>query len=222
MCGRYVRYTPVLELITRFGAERLSPNLPESSYNIAPTHEIVIINSEGVKQIVPARWGLVPSWAKEPSIGNRMINARAETITKKPAFRHAFTKQRCLVPANGFYEWKTEGKRKIPMYFTVGSKEVFAFAGLYNVWTSPSGETLYTCTIITTEANEVVRPYHDRMPVILPRDKEGLWLDSSVADTETLLPLLRAYDADAMETWEVTPKLNRPEWDRAENIEPVS
>jgi putative SOS response-associated peptidase YedK len=130
-------------------------------------------------------------------------------------------KQRCLIPADGFFEWRKEGNRKLPMHFSLSSGETFAFAGLYNLWTSPAGETIYTCTIITTTANNLVKPFHDRMPVILTKSREDVWLDPSIEDNETVLPLLKAYDADAMETWEVTAKMNRPEYDRPENVRPI-
>jgi putative SOS response-associated peptidase YedK len=150
-----------------------------------------------------------------------MINARAETIAEKPAFRHAFKTQRCLIIADGFFEWKKEGNRKLPMYICLSSGKVFAFAGLFNIWASPVGVTMCTCTIVTTEANELVKPFHDRMPVILPKSEEDLWLDPAVQDREDLLPLLKPYDADEMETWAVKAKMNRPEYNSPENIKPV-
>jgi len=170
MCGRFVRITPIPVIAKKFKAKQLLTNLAPS-YNIAPSQKILIINDEGVRQLVQCTWGFIPSWAKDPSIGNKMINARSETVAEKPSFRPAFRKKRCLVIADGFYEWRTEGKRKFPMYIHLKSGEPFGFAGLYNVWTSPAGEKTCTCTIITTEANEAVRPIHDRMPVILPKDK---------------------------------------------------
>jgi putative SOS response-associated peptidase YedK len=221
MCGRFVLATSAEKIARRFGAKRIDPTLPGPRYNIAPSTDIVIVNTEGERQLITARWGLVPSWAKDPSIGTRMINARAETVAEKPAFRHAFAKRRCLIIADGFYEWKKEGNRKLPMYIRLSSGEVFAFAGLFNVWTSPGGETIYTCTIVTTEANDLVMPFHDRMPAMLPKDKEEIWLDPSIEDKEVLLPLLKAYDPAEMEAWEVTAKANRPEYDRPENIRPI-
>jgi putative SOS response-associated peptidase YedK len=143
MCGRFVRITPIPAIAKRFRAKQLFADLAPS-YNIAPSQEIAIINDEGVRQLVQCTWGVVPTWAKDPSIGNKMINARSETVARKPAFRSAFKKQRCLVIADGFYEWRTEGKKKFPMYIRLKSGECFAFAGLYNVWTSPDGEQ--TCT----------------------------------------------------------------------------
>jgi len=222
MCGRFVMSTPIPKIVKRFRIKRVAPSGPGISYNIAPTHETLIVNNEGERQLVPARWGLIPSWSKDPSIGSRMINARAETVAEKPAFRHAFRKQRCLVIADGFFEWKETGGRKLPMYVRLNSGKPFAFAGLYSIWTSPSDEMIiYTCTIITTTANKLLRLIHDRMPVILPESKEDTWLDSSREDKEELRALLRPYDADKMETWEVSPRVNSPGYDFPENIEPI-
>ena len=221
MCGRFVRTTPIPKIVTSFRVKQVASPEPGPSYNIAPTHEIIIVNNEGVKQLALCRWGFLPSWAKDPSIGNNMINARAETVADKPAFRYAFKKQRCLVIADGFYEWKKEGNRKLPMYIRLSSGAPFGFAGLYNVWTSPAGDEMCTCTIITTTANDLVKPIHERMPVIIPKDKEDLWLDPSVQDKEELLPLLKPYDADEMEAWSVSPMMNRPGYDVPENITPI-
>jgi putative SOS response-associated peptidase YedK len=222
MCGRFVRITPIPKIVKRFRVTRVAPLEPGPSYNIAPTHETLIVNNEGERQLLPARWGFIPSWSKDPSIGSRMINARAETVAEKPTFRHAFKKQRCLVIADGFFEWKGEGQRKRPMHVRLTSGAPFAFAGLYNIWASPSGEIIiYTCTIITTTANELLKLVHDRMPVILPKSKEDIWLDSSREDKEEFLELLRPYDADKMETWEVSPRVNNPGYDFPENIQPI-
>jgi putative SOS response-associated peptidase YedK len=221
MCGRFVRVTPIPTLAKRFKVKQVSSPDPGPSYNIAPTYEILIINNEGVRQLVPCKWGFLPSWAKDPSIGNNMINARAETVAQKPAFRAAFKKHRCLVIADGFYEWKKEGGRKLPMYIRLSSGKPFGFAGLYNVWASPTGDEICTCTIITTTANELIRPIHERMPVIIPEDKEDLWLDSSTEDAAQLLSLLKPYDADEMEAWAVSPRMNRPGYDTPENIGPA-
>jgi putative SOS response-associated peptidase YedK len=149
-------------------------------------------------QLACYRWGLIPSWSKDPSIANKLINARAETVDKKPSFKNAFKKKRCLIVADGFYEWKKEGKSKIPLYFYLKSGRPFGFAGLYETWTSPDKKEINTCAIITTDANELIKPVHDRMPVILPRDKEQVWLASDVADASVLLSILRPYQASEM------------------------
>lgn len=221
MCGRFVQITPIPKLLKRFKVKRLAPIEKGPSYNVAPAHQVLIINNEGERQMVQARWGLVPSWAKEASAGDHLFNVRAETIAQKPMFRHALKGQRCLIIADGFFAWKREGNRNLPRYILLSSGKVFAFAGLYNIWTSPAGATMYTCTIVTTEANEIVKPFHDRMPVMLPKSDEYLWLDPTIQDNEDLVPLLIPYDADEMETWEVTAEMNRPEHDSPENIKPV-
>lgn len=221
MCGRFVRITPVSVLALKFRAEKVASNLAPS-YNIAPTQEVVIINDEGVRQIIQCTWGFIPSWAKDSAIGYTMINARSETIARKQAFRPAFKKRRCLVIADGFYEWRTEGKKKVPMYIRLKSGECFGFAGLYNIWKSPDGQQLCTCTIITTEANDTVKTIHDRMPVILPRDKEDFWLDPTNEDKEKLLSILKPYPAEEMIAFEVSTDVNSPQHNTPSNIQPSS
>ncbi len=220
VCGRFVRITPVSVLALKFKAGKVLSSLAPS-YNIAPTQEVVIINDEGVRQIIQCTWGFIPSWAKEPAIGYTMINARSETIARKRAFRSAFNKRRCLVIADGFYEWRTEGRKKFPMYIRLKSGECFGFAGLYNIWTSPEGKQICTCTIITTEANETVKPIHDRMPVILPRDKEDFWLDPINEDKEKLLNILKPYPAEEMIAFEVSTDVNSPQHNTPSNIQPL-
>jgi putative SOS response-associated peptidase YedK len=220
MCGRFVRITPIPVIANKFKAKQIFADLAPS-YNIAPGQEIVIINDEGVRQLIQCTWGFIPSWAKEPSIGNKMINARSETVAEKPAFRSAFKKKRCLVIADGFYEWKTEGKRKFPIYIRLKSKEPFGFAGLYNVWKAPDGNQLCTCTIITTEANETVKPIHDRMPVILPRDAEDMWINPATEDKEALVGILKPYPSEEMEAYEVSTNVNFPQHNTSSNIKPL-
>jgi putative SOS response-associated peptidase YedK len=220
MCGRFVRITPASVLALKFRAKHAVSSLAPS-YNIAPNQEIVIINEEEERQLIQCKWGFIPSWAKDPAIGYTMINARSETVARKPAFRSAFTKKRCLVLADGFYEWRAEGKKKYPMYIRLKSGECFGFAGLYNDWKSPGGMQLCTCTIITTEANEAVKPIHDRMPVILPRDKEDMWLDPTNEDKEQLLSVLKPYPADQMLAYEVSTDVNSPRFNSPANIQPL-
>ena len=220
MCGRFVRITPIPVMAERFMAKQIFADL-SPSYNIAPSQKVVIINDEGVRQLIQSKWGFIPSWAKDPSIGNKMINARSETVSEKPAFRSAFKRHRCLVIADGFYEWRTKGKRKFPMYVRLKSGEPFGFAGLYNVWTSPDGKKTCTCTIITTEANEVVKPIHERMPVILPRDKEDIWINPATEDKEILLNVLKPYLVEEMDAYEVSTKVNSPQYNSSSNIKPL-
>jgi putative SOS response-associated peptidase YedK len=221
MCGRISLSTSPEEL-----AEELElPGLPQDfvpRYNIAPSQKILAIVADPAagRQAAFYRWGLVPFWAKDPSIGNRMINARAETVAEKPAFRNAFTRQRCLVPVSGFYEWKKEGSGKVPMHIRLASRKPFALAGLWEEWKPKSGAPIRSCTILTTTGNEFMAPIHDRMPVILSRDAQARWLDPThpPADLRDLL----APSADAeLEAWEVSTLVNSPANDVAECLEPA-
>jgi putative SOS response-associated peptidase YedK len=190
----------------------------EPSYNIVPTQEIIIINNLGVKQLVKCHWGFVPSWAKDLSIGSQMINARAETVAEKPSFKSSFRNQRCLVIANGFYEWQKDMKRKVPVYISLKSGKPLGFAGLYNVWVSPKGENICTCSIITTEANELLSNIHDRMPVIIPREQEDIWLDPKIEDVEFLQGILRPFPSEEMMLTRVSDRVNSPGYNSPENI----
>jgi putative SOS response-associated peptidase YedK len=183
------------------------PSLPR--YNVAPTQTVVTVTSDGARQIEQMRWGLIPKWAKDASIGAKMINARAETLSEKPAFREAFKRRRCLIPADGFYEWQTLGKRKQAWHVKLQSGEPFAFAGLWEQWTAPEGEPVRTCTIVTTTPNELMSQFHHRMPVILHPADEATWLDQALADPERLLPLLGQYPAALMEAYPVSDLVNR-------------
>ena len=164
------------------------------------------------------KWGLIPFWAKDLSIGNRMINARAETVAENRVFRQAFEKRRCLVIADGFYEWMRVGKGKLPMRIILKSGEPFGLAGLWETWKSPKGESVQSCTIITTTPNEVMAPIHNRMPVILTREAEGIWLDPEQSDKNILQELLAPYEAEAMEAYEVSPLVNSPHNDTPDLI----
>jgi putative SOS response-associated peptidase YedK len=167
------------------------------------------------------RWGLIPRWAKDPSIGNRMINARAETVASKPAFREAFQGRRCLLPADGFYEWKRCGARKQPMYLRMLDGRPFAFAGLWARWRPEGGEPVESCTILTTEPNELVADIHKRMPVILPPQDYGPWLDPETRDPARLSGMLQPYSAEEMIAYPVSTRVNRPEHDDPDCVEPV-
>jgi len=188
------------------------------SYNIAPTQNIVIVKKDGTRILTNCKWGFLPSWTRDPFIGYKMINARAETIADKPAFRGAFKNQRCLVIADGFYEWRKEGRVKTPVYIRLRSGKPFGFAGLYNIWTSPEGEEICTCTIITTEANDLVAPAHDRMPAVISRDNYDLWLDPDEHDVRKLLPLLKPHPSHEMELYKVSKKVNSPSYNAPDNI----
>ena len=210
MCGRYSLATDIEGLSRRFDFKAAGLTFRER-FNIAPTQQVLTITNDGSdNQAQLMKWGLIPFWAKDPKIGNRMINARAETVAENRVFRQSFQRRRCLVVADGFYEWRKEGKGKVPMRIILNSGEPFGFAGLWETWKSPDGGNVQSCTIITTTPNEVMEPIHNRMPVILPRESEGLWLDSENADSERLKSLLVPYRADMMEAYEVPTLVNSP------------
>jgi putative SOS response-associated peptidase YedK len=204
-----------------FGVQEITDDL-QPSFNVAPTDNVAVVLNNGVKQLVAMRWGLVPFWATDPKLASKHINARAETLTLKPAFKDAFKRRRCLVVADGFFEWQKQGATKIPLFIHLEPERPFGFAGLYEIWTPPLGEKLVTCTIITTEPNELVRPIHDRMPVILPKDAEDFWLDSAVEDHMRLLDLLQPYQASDMSAFTVSKLVNSVKNNSPECIQPVS
>lgn len=187
MCGRYALSSHPAAVALAFGL----PHQPDIQprYNIAPTQQVPIVreNAQGERELVQVRWGLVPRSARDPSIGSRMINARAETIATNGAFRHAFARRRCLVPATGFYEWRRTSKGKTPMHIGMRDGRPFGLAGLYERWLSPHGEVIDSCTIVTTDACDSLRSIHDRMPVIVPSGDYARWLDCSNADAADLL-----------------------------------
>ncbi len=200
MCGRYATTnTDAGVLRERFAVQQgLETFVP--SHNVKPTQDAPVVLACGTdRELASMRWGLIPPWAKDATIASKTFNARAETVADKPSFRHAFRRRRCLVPATGFYEWQQDGRRKVPYQFVVGDGDLFAFAGLYETWQSPSGENVQTYSIITTDPNDLVAPIHNRMPVILPRDVEAVWLDPQFEDTDYLQSLLVPYPADAMQ-----------------------
>jgi len=210
MCGRFTTQRGTKEMAALFGAAPTGESLA-ASYNVAPGQVVqTVVLKDGARTLVPMRWGLIPSWAKEASIGDRLINARAETLAEKPSFRKALRERRCLILADGFYEWKTEGGKKRPWHITLADREVFAFAGLWERWAPPDRDPILTCTIVTVEANDFMRPIHARMPAILPASDEALWLDPAQKDPAALLPLLKPYPSDAMRGREVSTLVNRP------------
>ena len=232
MCGRFV-------LVDWYGVEQRF-DLPEADlrqlseryaeagdasplrYNIAPTQDVLAIRNDGSGNCPEMmRWGLVPSWAKDPKIGNRMINARAETLAEKPSFRRAYRQRRCLIVADSFYEWKREGRQRTPMRIMLDSGELFAFAGLWEAWRRPDDSWMVSCAIVTTSANELVSEIHDRMPVILDPDVESVWLDPDIDDTSALSELLVPYPSDLMTAYEVSRIVNSAANDVPECIAPV-
>ncbi len=220
MCGRYSLIADIGELQERFdfdGSELT--HVPR--YNIAPTQMALSVTSGGRRRGSYMRWGLIPSWAKSTSVGSRMINARAETLAERSGFRTALQRRRCLVLADGFYEWQGKGSSRRPMRIVMASGEPFAFAGLWDAWRDPKGEVVRSCAIITTSANELLSPIHDRMPVILPRELESLWLDHDIQDYAALAGILTPYITDEMEAYEVSSLVNSPANDGPEMVVPV-
>ena len=207
MCGRYSLTADLAELAGRFEFDG-DWDAFERRYNIAPTQEVLTVVGGEKRRGGFMRWGLIPHWAKDSKIGSRMINARAETVAEKPSFRTALRRRRCLVLADGFYEWQRVGKNKRPMRIVMRSGEPFAFAGLWETWRDPEGTVIPSCTIITTTPNDLLKPIHNRMPVILPRDIEEFWLDDSVDDPAALTSVLTPYPDDAMEAYEVSSLVN--------------
>jgi len=221
MCGRYTLTTPVETLAEEFDLTGPLPEVPPS-YNVTPTEQVVaVIAGDGGRRLEMLKWGLIPSWADDPEIGSRMINARSETAPEKPSFRRAFRERRCLIPADGFYEWQRTDNGKQPFYFRMKGERPFAFAGLWESWKG-SGSEIRSCTILTTEANGLVGEVHPRMPVILAPEDYGLWLDPDVREAEPLLPLLNPYPDDVMEAYPVTRFVNSPSNDDQRCIEPVT
>lgn len=225
MCGRFSNNASPDWYQREFKIGKLNPAVFQPRYNIAPAQMIDVVREDEAERVVSQlKWGLVPAWAKEAEIGHRMINARAETITEKPSFREAFKKRRCIVPATGFYEWKKKGAgAKQPFYFYLRDKEPFGFAGLWEEWVDKqTGELLETCTIITTEANEVLKPVHDRMPVIVKPEDYDLWLDPQETKTDAVEKLLAPFRADKMTSHPVSTNVNYPDADSPDLIKPIN
>ncbi|MDF2717959.1 MAG: response associated peptidase [Paenibacillus sp.] len=206
MCGRYTITISLEELLLRFHIDPAFPLYHRPRYNVAPGQLVPAIVNDGERnRIGELKWGLIPQWAKDESIGSKMINARAETVAEKPAYRIPLERKRCLVPADGFYEWKRkdDGKTKQPMRITLRNEAMFAMAGLYDIWTTPDGRKVSTCTVITTAPNRLMADIHDRMPVILRPEHEAVWLDRGMRDTSRLLDMLKPYPAEEMRAYPV-------------------
>jgi putative SOS response-associated peptidase YedK len=237
MCARYTLRLGAEAVKQLFEIEE-TPELPER-FNIAPTQEVpaVLTDKAGKRRLKMLRWGLVPHWAKDISMGQRLINAKSETVEEKPAFKQAFAKRRCLIPTDGFYEWKeipeiqsdlfgnptpVKGKaRKQPYHITLAEGGLFAFAGLWEFWKGDDGEDLLSCSILTCEPNELVAELHDRMPVIVAPEDFDLWLDRSVSDVGPLRPILQPFAAERMKITPVNPVVGNPTNEGSECIEPM-
>jgi len=210
MCGRY-RLSRKKQLLEEHFATDPWEDDWEPRYNIAPTQPVPVIRQDpkqSVRRMSVVRWGLIPSWAKDPSGAAKMINARSETAATLPAFRDALRLRRCLVPVDGFYEWQRTGKAKQPFCFEVNEGQLFALAGIWDRWRDPSGTTVETCSILTTIPNDLTAPVHDRMPVIVEPDAYDLWLDPVMSDMRAVSDMLRPYDARHMRCYPVSPRVN--------------
>lgn len=211
MCGRFTLTADPKKIKDAFPWLKVPAGI-QPRFNIAPTQPVAAVPNDGENRLDFFTWGLVPFWAKDPSIGSRMINARAETLAEKPAFRNAYRRRRCLILADGFYEWQQQGdgKGKIPIYIYMNSGEPFAFGGLWENWQSPDGSEILSCTIITTPPNELVSPIHNRMPLILPQSSYELWLEPGEVSPDRLDPLLKPFSAGQMKFHPVSRQVNNP------------
>jgi putative SOS response-associated peptidase YedK len=222
VCNRYRLTHSKQYLAERFQAWDEIEDSPR--YNIAPTQPVLTVRKEQGKKsrkFTTMRWGLIPSWATDMKIGNQTLNARSETVTTAPSFRESILTKRCLIPADGFYEWRPMGSVKQPYCFEVGEGDLFALAGLWDQWKSPDDEIIESCTILTTTPNSLVADMHDRMPVIVTPDKYEVWLDPDVTDFDAIRDILKPYDADQMRRYPVSTKLNNSQNEGAEFAAPV-
>lgn len=219
MCGRYAFNATPAQVTEHFGLDATCEFAPR--FNIPPGTDIPVIRQspEGQRVLHLLRWGLVPHWAKDPTIGNKLNNARAETVAEKPSFREAFKRRRCLIPASGFYEWKTEGKQKQPYFISLRPGELLAMAGLWETWQSPDGGLLRSCAIMTTGPNALMQPIHERMPLILAPEHWPAWLTASV---DQVTGLLTPYPAASMRAWPVDRRVSKAGQDDAEMVEPLN
>ncbi|MFW9965850.1 MAG: SOS response-associated peptidase [Candidatus Thorarchaeota archaeon] len=209
MCGRFNFLTHRTAVEERYGVSEIGFEIVPR-YNIAPGQMIATVIQDLNLRLVEMRWGYIPHWAKDEKIGYKMINSRAEKVAESRVFKSSFQKKRCLIPATGFYEWQKVGKVKRPMHIRFESRDIFSFAGIYSHWKSPQDKIILSCSIITTTPNNLVEPIHNRMPVILAREKETAWLDPELQDAEILKELLVPYDAGGMEAYEVSTYVNSP------------
>jgi len=212
MCGRFTRQSPTDVLVKDFAIEKVTVDM-NPSYNVSPGQDIAVVVGHSLRELVSRRWGLIPHWAKDPSIGYKMINARSETVGEKPSFKLCYRERRCLVLADGFYEWKKEGKVKCPYYIRTASGRSFAMAGIWDSWDSPAGTRLFTCSILTTEANSRLSSIHNRMPVILSREDEQKWLGTGSDELGFLESLMRPYEEEELDIYMVSDRVNSTKHD---------
>lgn len=220
MCGRFTLKTPPEVLAQAFGLTEVPDLAPR--YNIAPTQPVAAVRAtpDG-RKLSMLRWGLIPAWVKDLKKAPTLVNARVDTVLEKPSFRGAFRARRCLIPADGFYEWKTVDGKKQPMYFSMQDGTPFALAGLWERWEGPDGQVLESCTTLTTDPNPLVATVHDRMPVILPVEAHALWLDPMLTDAQRLLPLMGAFPAERMQVHAVSPRVNAATYEDPSAVLPV-
>ena len=221
MCGRYWVNRMKKVIVNEFNVYEVATDV-KPDYNITPGRLVLCVMKNGHNKLVSFRWGLIPSWAKDPQIGYKMVNARAETLIEKPSFFKPFQTQRCLVVADGFYEWRKEGREKIPLAIRLRNDKPFAFAGLYDRWQSPENELITSCTIITTTPNELLAPIHNPIPAILTPEARESWLDNTITNPLKLIPLLKPYNAQEMEAYEVSSQVNSVKNNNPDLIKPVS
>ena len=203
MCGLFILLTDLSLITESFNVQDVACEYRPGS-RISPGQHVDAVINDDKNRLYNFGWGLIPSWAKDPSMGNRMFNARAETLSEKPSFKNAFKKRRCLIIADGFYEWQKLGKVKKPLYFSLKSGRSFGFAGLHETWVSPDHQPIHTCTIITTDPNELIKPIHDRMPVMVPKEREAFWIDPDNQNQKDLLSILKPYPSEEMEMSEAS------------------
>ncbi len=221
MCGRFTLTVDIEELQEAFPGVDFGLYM-KPSYNIAPSQSILSISNATPQKAQLFHWGLIPPWSKDKKIAYKMINARSETLADKPSFKSPFRSKRCLILADGFYEWKKEGDKKIPTYIRLKSKKPFAFAGLWETWNQEKNQPIHSCTIITTEANPLLKPVHHRMLVILKKTDYDLWLDPTAVKPETLQHLLEPYDSNELEYFPVSTVVNSPRNNSPECVVPAS
>ncbi len=220
MCGRYTLTVDKDQLSERFGCPVIVPDY-RPRYNAAPSQLMPVVwNEQGQNNIKMMNWGLVPRWSKDPTLGSKLINARAETLAEKPSFRDSFQRRRCLIPADGYYEWMKLGKSKQPMRIVLKSRELFGMAGLWERWSNSEGYALYSFTIVTTAATGPVRHIHQRMPLILSRADEAAWLKTSPLEAASLLAKIKPFDN--LEAYPIDALVNSPVHDSSELIMPVN
>lgn len=222
MCARVTLRSNAEKIREEFGISESQPS-PDfrPSYNVSPGTEVLAVVRNGENRLALFRWGLVPSWARDPSIGNRLINARAETLARRPAYRDALLKRRCLVVVDGFYEWRKEGGRSIPFFVHMTTNAPFGLAGLYEHWRSPEGRDVATCTVVTSRANQLLGAIHDRMPAIIAREERDAWLDPHTRDLAALGKLLQPFPPEKMEAYRVSAFVNSATHDSPECIRPL-